>query len=163
VGQLGGRRRDPRRRHRPLHRPQHLEEVEPLLAEVRAAEARVSRVGRPLLVLAEVLVVLDERDGGAAAALEELDGLAGATIRSDAPVLAGTPAELARTLVAWQRAGIDGVRLRPARLPTDLDAIVDGLVPELRSLGVRAVAPGRTLRERLGLGVAPNRYATAAS
>ena len=89
-----------------------------------------------------------------------LDQLDGRSLASDALIVTGTPGELADLLVQWSDAGLDGFRLRPARLPADLEAIVDGLVPELLA---RGVVPGRyaetTLRERLGLGPALNRYA----
>ena len=50
-------------------------------------------------------------------------------------------------------------RLLPAAIPHDLHAITRGLVPELQARGrtPRSYAAG-TLRERLGLGRAANRY-----
>jgi hypothetical protein len=47
-------------------------------------------------------------------------------------------------------------------LPTDLDAIVDGLVPELQRRGLfrTSYEPG-SLRERFGLGRPASRYARA--
>ena len=61
----------------------------------------------------------------------------------------------------WQQAGIDGVRLRPAVNATDLPVIVDEVVPLLQQAGRFRTAydDGETLRERLGLPVAENRYA----
>ena len=74
-----------------------------------------------------------------------------------------TPAALADTLLSWRRAGLDGYRLRPAVLPTDLDAIVDGLVPELQSRGGFRTAYGEsTLRARFGLPRPASRYAAGA-
>ncbi|WP_372476553.1 hypothetical protein [Pseudonocardia terrae] len=65
---------------------------------------------------------------------------------------------------SWQAEGVDGFRLRPAVLPTDLDAIVDGLVPELQRRGLfrTAYEPG-TLRERFGLERPAGRYAGVAA
>ena len=81
--------------------------------------------------------------------------------RSDALVFDGTPAELVDLIVRWQRLGLDGVRLRPAVNATDLPAIVDEVVPLLQRADLfrTAYRDGETLRERLGLPVADNRYA----
>jgi alkanesulfonate monooxygenase SsuD/methylene tetrahydromethanopterin reductase-like flavin-dependent oxidoreductase (luciferase family) len=81
--------------------------------------------------------------------------------RSDALVFSGGPTQLVDMLVGWQRLGVDGARLRPAVNATDLPVIVDEVVPLLQRAGRLRTAyrPGETLRERLGLPVAPNRYA----
>jgi alkanesulfonate monooxygenase SsuD/methylene tetrahydromethanopterin reductase-like flavin-dependent oxidoreductase (luciferase family) len=81
--------------------------------------------------------------------------------RSDAFVFDGTPTELVDLIVRWQRLGIDGVRLRPAVNATDLPAIVDEVVPLLQRADKfrTAYRDSETLRERLGLAVADNRYA----
>ena len=85
--------------------------------------------------------------------------------RSDALVFDGTPTELVELLLAWQQHGIDGVRLRPAVNATDLPIIVDQVVPLLQKAGRfrTAYTDGETLRERLGLPTAENRYARAQS
>jgi len=84
-----------------------------------------------------------------------------ADFRSDALVFTGSATELVDMLLDWQRQGIDGARLRPAVNATDLPAIVDEVVPLLQRAGrFRSGYPnGETLRARLGLPVAPNRYA----
>jgi alkanesulfonate monooxygenase SsuD/methylene tetrahydromethanopterin reductase-like flavin-dependent oxidoreductase (luciferase family) len=81
--------------------------------------------------------------------------------KSDAMVFDGTPAELVDLLLAWQQSGIDGVRLRPAVNATDLPVVVDEVVPQLQRAGVfrTSYLDGETLRERLGLPHAANRYA----
>ncbi len=83
--------------------------------------------------------------------------------RSDALVFDGTPAELVDFIVRWQHQGVDGIRLRPAVNATDLPAIVDEVVPILQRAGLFRTAydDGETLRDRLGLPVAVNRYAKA--
>ena len=83
--------------------------------------------------------------------------------RSDALDFTGTPPELVDLLLKWQRLGIDGARLRPAVNATDLPVIVDEVVPLLQRAGRfrTAYRDGETLRARLGLPVAPNRYAAA--
>ena len=81
--------------------------------------------------------------------------------RSDALVFDGTPTELVELLLHWQRSGVDGIRLRPAVNATDLPVIVDEVVPLLQQAGRfrTAYTDGETLRARLGLPVAENRYA----
>ena len=60
----------------------------------------------------------------------------------------------------WRAAGVSGLRLRPAVLPHDLDAVAAGLVPELQQRDAfRSQPDGMSLRARLGLGRAANRYA----
>lgn len=80
---------------------------------------------------------------------------------SDTLVWGGTAADLVDMLLHWQRAGADGVRLRPAVHATDLPVIVDEVVPLLQRAGEfrSEYRDGETLRERLGLPVAVNRYA----
>jgi alkanesulfonate monooxygenase SsuD/methylene tetrahydromethanopterin reductase-like flavin-dependent oxidoreductase (luciferase family) len=81
--------------------------------------------------------------------------------RSDALVFDGAPTELVDLLLRWQHYGIEGVRLRPAVNATDLPVIVDEVVPLLQQAGRfrTAYADGETLRQRLGLPIAENRYA----
>ncbi|BAX90765.1 LLM class flavin-dependent oxidoreductase [Mycobacterium shigaense] len=84
--------------------------------------------------------------------------------RSDALNFTGSPTELVELLLAWQRLGIDGARLRPAVNAADLPVIVDQVVPMLQRAGRfrTGYVHGETLRERLGLPVALNRYTAAA-
>jgi alkanesulfonate monooxygenase SsuD/methylene tetrahydromethanopterin reductase-like flavin-dependent oxidoreductase (luciferase family) len=113
--------------------------VRSILDEVRAAG------GRELKVFADVVVSFNG----------ETD------FRSDALVFAGSTTELVDMLLGWQRLGIDGARLRPAVNATDLRAIVDEVVPLLQRAGQfrTGYRDGESLRARLGLPVAPNRYA----
>lgn len=80
--------------------------------------------------------------------------------RSDTLVWGGNATELVDMLLEWQRVGVDGARLRPAVNAADLPVIVDEVVPMLQRAGrFRAeYRDGQTLRQRLGLPVAPNRY-----
>jgi alkanesulfonate monooxygenase SsuD/methylene tetrahydromethanopterin reductase-like flavin-dependent oxidoreductase (luciferase family) len=84
-----------------------------------------------------------------------------AEFASDALVFAGSAADLVDLLLRWQGLGIDGARLRPAVNATDLPAIVDQVVPLLQQAGKfrTAYSESETLRSRLGLAVAENRYA----
>ena len=79
---------------------------------------------------------------------------------SDALIFGGSATELVELLLEWQRLGIDGARLRPAVNSHDLPVIVDQVVPLLQRAGRfrTAYSDGQTLRQRLGLPVAPNRY-----
>ncbi|OBF92868.1 FMNH2-dependent monooxygenase [Mycobacterium sp. 852002-51163_SCH5372311] len=81
--------------------------------------------------------------------------------RSDALVFGGSATDLVDLLLDWQRLGLDGARLRPAVNASDLPAIVDKVVPLLQRAGRfrSTYRDGETLRERLGLPTAPNRYA----
>ena len=80
--------------------------------------------------------------------------------RSDALVFDGSPTQLVDLVTRWQRHGVDGVRLRPAVNATDLPVIVNEVVPLLQEAGHfrTSYRDGETLRERLGLPVADNRY-----
>ncbi len=75
---------------------------------------------------------------------------------ADVSVGTGGAAGLAAQVAEWSAAGLDGVRF----LPHDLPELVETLLPALRQAGLGA--RGGTLRERLGLPPATNRYATAA-
>lgn len=128
-------------------------------AEIVARVRSVGREGTPLRIYADLVVFLDEHGGTALRRRARLDELAGAPVRSDALVFAGTPDELADLLLAWRAAGLDGFRLRPGALPYDLESITRLLVPTLQDRGVFRTAPRPgTLRERLGLPRAVNRY-----
>ncbi len=113
--------------------------VQRILDEVRAAG------GAHLKVLADVVVSFHGEGD----------------FRSDALVFTGSATELVDLVVGWQRLGVDGARLRPAVNATDLPVIVDEVVPLLQRAGRfrTAYRQGETLRARLGLPVAPNRYA----
>jgi alkanesulfonate monooxygenase SsuD/methylene tetrahydromethanopterin reductase-like flavin-dependent oxidoreductase (luciferase family) len=90
-------------------------------------------------------------------------GFGSDAFRSDALVFTGNAADLVNLLLGWQRLGIDGARLRPAVNHIDLPVIVDQVVPLLQRAGRfrTAYRDHETLRDRLGLPVAPNRYAAA--
>jgi len=155
-------------------------------ADAADASAIVARAGSAP-VFADLLVFLDERAGSAIERRARLDELLTEPERSepqrsepgqsepqqrepqqrepwqsDAAVFAGGPEQLADLLISWRAAGVDGVRLRPATLPHDLTAITRLLVPLLRKRGVFRPRLG-SLRQRLGLPAAVNRYSEGAS
>jgi alkanesulfonate monooxygenase SsuD/methylene tetrahydromethanopterin reductase-like flavin-dependent oxidoreductase (luciferase family) len=112
-------------------------------------------------VFGHVVVFLDDDAATARARRERLDETAGEEYRSDALIVAGSPAELADLLTSWAEAGLSGFRLRPATLPHDLRQITSGLVPELQRRGLfRTAYEAPTLRGLLGLPRPANRYAT---
>jgi alkanesulfonate monooxygenase SsuD/methylene tetrahydromethanopterin reductase-like flavin-dependent oxidoreductase (luciferase family) len=143
------------------HSDEHLQQI---LGELADAESTVERrAGEALRVWAEAVVLIEDTREAAVAALATLDELHGSTYASDAAILADTAENVAAQLLRWQQAGISGVRLRPARLPLDLERITRTLVPVLAETGVLdRPASAATLRERLGLAVAANRYASPA-
>lgn len=140
---------------------------------VVAALAHASRIYEFAAASADLVFITPTDEDGLRRILEELDphlkiyadvvvSFGGDTdFRSDALVFGGGATELVDLLLAWQELGIDGARLRPAVNATDLPVIVDEVVPLLqRANRFRdAYRDGETLRERLGLPVAPNRYA----
>ncbi|WP_374969329.1 LLM class flavin-dependent oxidoreductase [Terrabacter sp. BE26] len=131
-----------------------------ILAEVRQAEQRIGRTDPPLKVFADVLVILDRTTDAALRRRRRLDEAAGAPLSSDAHIFTGTSSELASLLLRWRSLGYAGFRLRPAVVADDLVSVVDGLVPELQRAGAfRTAYDQHTLRERLALPVAANRYA----
>jgi hypothetical protein len=68
-------------------------------------------------------------------------------------------------IVALAGAGVDGIRLRPARQPADVAAIAEQVVPLARAAGVlrdagqSGTAGSGTLRSRLQLSRPESRYA----
>ncbi len=143
--------------------PHDREGAAAILGQVDAAvaDAGRDRTERPLRVLADLLVVLDERPGAAARRLARLDERAGTALRSDAEIFTGTPPNSPASS-STGAPGLDGFRLRPAALPHDLTAITRGLVPELQRRGAfRTAYDSTTLRGHLGLPRPVSRYATA--
>ena len=129
-----------------------------IVAEIRAAQDAAGRAAETLPVLGD-LVVFAGQD--AVSRKNRLDELAGARYESDAAIFTGTTADLADLLQEWQRAGLDGFRLRPGAIPADLEAITTELVPELQRRGAfRRGYNSGTLRGTLGLGRPANRYAS---
>jgi alkanesulfonate monooxygenase SsuD/methylene tetrahydromethanopterin reductase-like flavin-dependent oxidoreductase (luciferase family) len=133
-----------------------------IVAEIRAQQHAAGRTADTVHVFGDLVVLLDETAPAAAGRRRRLDEAAGAEYTSDAPIFAGTPAQLADLLLEWCSAGLSGFRLRPAVLPHDLRQITHALVPELQRRGVfRTGYEAVTLRGLLGLPRPANRYANA--
>lgn len=112
----------------------------------------------PLRVFADLLVLVEQTREKAAAVWSRLQERA--PLATDARVVVGTPDDVVDEIAALAAAGVDGIRLRPARLPADLEAIADRVVPRAASAGVLVPDDGApTLRERLGLPRLASRYA----
>jgi alkanesulfonate monooxygenase SsuD/methylene tetrahydromethanopterin reductase-like flavin-dependent oxidoreductase (luciferase family) len=141
--------------------PHDADQATKIIGDVREQEADTGRPV-PLRTWADLVVFLDDdastaRDRGA-----RLDDLDGAAYASDAEIFTGTPDQLADLLLAWQDAGVEGYRLRPAALPHDLHGVTRGLVPALRARGAfRSAYEATTLRGLLGLARPANRFAAA--
>ncbi|MFJ6658982.1 LLM class flavin-dependent oxidoreductase [Streptomyces sp. NPDC091377] len=134
--------------------PHSAEEARATVEEIRAAQSAAGRAEQTVHVFADLVVFLDSAPGRAAARKARLDEAHGSAYTSDAEVFVGTPADLADLLLAWQRSGISGFRLRPAALPHDLSAVTRLLVPELQRRGAfRTAYEADTLRGLLGLPV----------
>ncbi|MDU0326056.1 LLM class flavin-dependent oxidoreductase [Microbacterium sp. KSW2-21] len=112
----------------------------------------------PLRVFADLLVLVEETRAEARAVWDRLQERAPLT--TDARVVVGDPDDVVAEIRALVEAGVDGVRLRPARLPADLDRIARLVVPRAADAGILAPDAGEpTLRERLGLPRPASRYA----
>jgi len=136
--------------------------VDRWIDDIRTAERSVGRMGTPLKLFADLVVFLDDDRAVAERRKQHLDELDGHAYRSDAAIFVGTPQELVDQLLEWQTRGLDGFRLRPGVIGQDLDAIVDGVVPELqRRNAFRTEYEDGLFRERLGLPRPISRYATA--
>lgn len=137
-----------------------------IVGEVRAEEQALGRAPGaatpdfvPLRIFADLTVFLDDTESAAGTRKARLDELSESEFTSDAATFAGTPDQLRRRLQTWQRAGIEGFRLRPGALPHDLRAITRGLVPALQENDAfRRGYEARNLRALLGLPRPANRY-----
>jgi len=112
-----------------------------------------------LHVYADLLVLIEDTESAARSAVQRLDEWAGAPLTSDARIVIGTPATVADAVRDLADAGVDGVRLRPARQPADVVAIAEKVVPLLRATGTLREDDGSgTLRARLDLARPESRY-----
>lgn len=125
--------------------PHSIDDVAPLLDQIAAEDP----AAQPQ-VLADVVVLVENTTRCAGAALAELDEI-DPPAESDALVVADTPDAVADLIEQLHLAGLQGVRLRPARLPRDLDQIIGHVLPRLVERGLWSPDDeGATLRERLG-------------
>ncbi|KJL29825.1 LLM class flavin-dependent oxidoreductase [Microbacterium oxydans] len=138
--------------------PSDAAETTGILSEIGTAIDEVRSESEPLRVFVDLVVLIEDTADAARAAWARLE--ARDALSTDARVVVGTADDVVDELRAFAEAGVDGIRLRPARLPADLDAIVDGVVPRATAAGVLHEDNGAsTLRERLGLPLRASRYA----
>lgn len=141
-----------------------VEQARDLRLRLRAAVVAAGRAADDVRVLVDAFVVTAADRAGAEARLDLLTELDGATWDTGSLTHVGTAADLAGTFLSWSREGAaDGFVVRPASLHTDLDVLVDEVVPALREAGAfRTAYAGPTLRHQLGLARPANRFETVA-
>ncbi|KAF2414292.1 hypothetical protein B1729_05455 [Microbacterium sp. B35-04] len=146
--------------------PHSADDVAAIRTEVNTAAAVLRSDGRERLrVFADLLVLIEDTADAARQAARRLDDLAGAELASDARIVIGTAGDVVDEIVALAGAGVDGIRLRPARQPADVAAIAEQVVPLARAAGVlrdagqSGTAGSGTLRSRLQLSRPESRYA----
>lgn len=122
-----------------------------ILAELDQAVAAHRHGRERLRVFADLVVLIEETAAAAREAAARLDDLAGAAFTSDARIIVGTPLDVVDEIRTLAAAGVDGVRLRPARQPRDVAAITDRVVPLLDAFGGFVRDDRVSLRGRLGL------------
>lgn len=122
-----------------------------ILAELDQASAELRGDRERLRVFADLVVLIEETPAAARDAATRLDDLAGEPFASYARYVAGTPQTVVDEIRALAAAGVDGVRLRPARQPRDVVAIAERVVPLLDALGGLSRDDRVSLRGRLGL------------
>lgn len=132
---------------------------EDLLNRRSAAERairRVSREGSPLQLWPDIAVSLGAEGR---ARLDRLNEVNGEEFETDTGIFAGTADELVELLVSWHEQGFSGARLRPLTTRADLSVLAQDVLPKLRSARITPASPtAGTLRERLGLPAAGNRF-----
>ncbi|MDW4571752.1 LLM class flavin-dependent oxidoreductase [Microbacterium sp. M3] len=129
-------------------------------SELDAAADELRTDDERLRVYADLLVLIEDTEAAARSALARLDELDGAPLTSDARIVVGTPGDVADAVRELAAAGVDGVRLRPARQPADVVGIAEKVVPLLRSTSTLREDDGAgTLRSRLDLARPESRYA----
>jgi alkanesulfonate monooxygenase SsuD/methylene tetrahydromethanopterin reductase-like flavin-dependent oxidoreductase (luciferase family) len=144
---------------------------------VVAALAHAPRIYEFAATSADIVFITPNNDESLLTIRQQVDEAGGAQLKvypdivvsfggdgafgSDALIFTGSADELAELIGRWNDLGADGVRLRPAVNAIDLAVIVDEVVPLLQRQGrFRGdYRDAETLRERLGLAKAPNRYA----
>lgn len=135
------------------------EDLERRFAEARTASDRVRREGTPLQIWADIAVSVGPDARGR---LEALDEIAGHPFETDTGTVVASGDELVDLILSYRKTGLDGVRLRPLATNADLDVLAREVLPQLTKAGIATAPEGATLRERLGLPPAPNRFTDSA-
>ncbi|MGW0039305.1 LLM class flavin-dependent oxidoreductase [Gordonia sp. NPDC003376] len=129
------------------------------IAAARTAAGRAE--DPPARVFVDLFVVLGSSNDAAVQRLEQLDAWAGEG-HTAAGTVVGTAQGLADEIERWTSVdGVHGIRLHPASLPYDIQAIVADLIPELQRRNLfRTEYAERNLRRRLGLTRPQNHFTT---
>ncbi|KTS05721.1 LLM class flavin-dependent oxidoreductase [Microbacterium testaceum] len=129
-----------------------------ILNELADAADEVRTLDEPLRVFADLLFLVEDTRREAEAVWNRLQDRS--PLATDARVVVGTADDVVDEIAALAAQGVDGIRLRPARLPADLDAIAERVVPRAAGAGILLPDDGApTLRERVGLPRLASRYA----
>jgi len=134
-------------------RARTLEEAAVARERVRLAVAEAGREPDAVRVLVDLFAVVGPDQASAQARLDLLRRLEDEEVDEGSLVVAGSPVALAVTIQDWVDAGAaDGFVVRPASLPSDLEAFVAAVVPVLQGSGyLRTGYPGSTLGATLRL------------
>jgi alkanesulfonate monooxygenase SsuD/methylene tetrahydromethanopterin reductase-like flavin-dependent oxidoreductase (luciferase family) len=124
----------------------------------RALAMKQGRAPDSLRFIVRVMPILADTDEAAEKRAAELDGLAPTP---DFLRFVGTPDLFALLMAEWQaEQACDGFDILPAVGAIDLAQVVEGVIPELRRVGLRPTGcRGDTLRAELGLQRAASRFA----
>lgn len=141
------------------HPPEELRRRNEALGEALRAAGRSPAEVR---TFAEITPIIDATPSEAQALLNELTALAGGP-PAGARYLVGDAIQIADQIEALVEAsGVDGITVRLAVLPQQLDAFADLVAPELERRGRLArLSGGVTLRDQLHLSRPANRFAAA--
>jgi len=129
-----------------------------LYGSIKASAEKAGRAASSVRVLPALNVLVAPTSAEARATAAELDKLAGT---ADGSFIVGDAVQIADHIEQWAKDGAaDGFDLRPAALPSGLEAFVSEVVPELRKRGlIAAEYQGSTLREHYGFARPASRYA----
>ncbi|MFD7011517.1 LLM class flavin-dependent oxidoreductase [Rhodococcus jostii] len=133
-----------------------------LLSAQDATEIGESAAGQQALTFADVEVILDTQTESAQSRLAVLEGYSPWPDRGRIRFAGSAPdfVDLVRSLVDK----VDGVRIHPAVVTTDLAVLVDEVLPALQQFSLHRIPrPGSTLRETLGLPRPLSRFASTTS
>ncbi|WP_140984733.1 LLM class flavin-dependent oxidoreductase [Asticcacaulis tiandongensis] len=129
---------------------------------MREAVKAAGRAADSVRLFADVIPVLAATPEAAKALLADLNARAGQS--ADGYVIAGDAKQIADQIEALaETGGVNGINIRSPLLPTQLEAFVELVVPELKARGLWAEPKdGATLRDHLGLDRPANRLTTRA-
>lgn len=146
----------------PVH---NLDDAQALLTQIRELETQLGRAGAPLLVHADLPVLVTETEAAGQHRWEELNGINPAWLNADQLRGSGAATSIATLVAGLKSLGFNGVRLQPADNAVDVAAVETLLAPRLRDAEVltQPAPQGSTLRGALGLERPNSRYTNAST